>query len=103
MAIAERASVTESIAALRSGRFRVSLRVKRVRMSTLGRQDRAVGRYEQDVVERETLAQLVFEHGFIQQHSHPGKARYPGELGCVASRKPWRAEPTAGVPGSGCA
>ena len=63
MAMAARASVTESIAALRSGMFMVSFRVSRVRTSTSAGRYFAVGRQEEDVVERQALSQLVVEHG----------------------------------------
>ena len=38
-------------------------RVSRVLDVDLGRQDLAVGGHEEDVVERQALAQLVVEHG----------------------------------------
>ena len=61
--MAVRASVTESIAALTSGMLSSMLRVRRVFTSTSFGQHLAVRGDEQDVVERQALAELVVEHG----------------------------------------
>ena len=63
MAMAARASVTESIAALSSGMLRSSFRVRRVRTSTSAGRTSLYAGNEEDVVERQALAQLVVEHG----------------------------------------
>ena len=58
MAMAIRASVTVSIAADTSGMLRAISRVKRVRVSAVGGQDRGGRRHQQHVVEGQRLANL---------------------------------------------
>ena len=57
MAIARRASVTVSIAADTSGRFRRMLRVRRVASAGVARQDLGEGGHQQHIVEGERFAE----------------------------------------------
>ena len=65
IAMAARASVTESIAALTSGMLSsMPPREPRPHVDVLG-EDLAVRGDEEDVVERQALAELVVEHGHV--------------------------------------
>ena len=62
IAIAVRASVTVSIAALSTGMLSRTRRVSQVRDVGVARQDLRRGGNEQDVVERQSFAQLITQH-----------------------------------------
>ena len=62
IAMAARASVTESIAALTSGMLSSSAAAEPRLDVDLAREDLAVRRDEQDVVEGQAFAELVVEH-----------------------------------------